>query len=99
MRLRAWRVLVGLALLSLAANVFLLLERQPNHGEETLRHDGNPKENATPHPLPPQQPARVQGCEQELSAVRECQQEVARLRTELAEAAKRSGTATAEQQP
>jgi len=89
MRLRASRVLVALALLSLVANVFLLLERQPNHGEESVRHDGTP----------PQQPARVQGCEQELSVARECQQEVARLRTELAEAAKRSGTATAEQQP
>ena len=72
MRLHPSRVLVGLALLlSLAANVFLLLERQPNHGEESLRHD---------------EPERVQGCEQELSVARECQQEVARMRTELAEA-------------
>jgi len=92
MRLRASRVLVGLALLGLAANVILLLERQPNHGEESVRHDGSPPQHT-------ETPARVQGCEQELSAVRECQQEVARLRTELAEAAKRSGTATAEQQP
>ena len=84
MRLRASRVLVGLGLLSLAANVFLLLERQSNHVEDSLQHD---------------EPERVQSCDQELSAVRECQQEVARMRTQLAEAAKRSSTATAEQQP
>jgi len=100
MRLRASRVLVALALLSLAANVFLLLERQPNHGEESVRHDGTPPQHTeTQLSKESGTPARVQGCEQELSVARECQQEVARLRTELAEAAKRSGTATAEQQP
>ena len=92
MRLRASRVLVGLALLSLAANVLLLLERQPNQGEESPRHDGTPPQHT-------ETPPRVQSCDGELSAVRECQQEVAHLRTELAAAAKRSGTAMAEQQP
>jgi hypothetical protein len=98
---------IGL-MLSLSANVFLLLRTQAPGERDSVGLDRTgPQETVMPSQgtmpiVRPQSPVpawRVPDCKQELLAVQNCQQELARMRTQLADALKPAGAATPEQLP